>query len=120
MWLRLAVLGNVAETDQVQGIRRVHPHQLTRAYLKNPVMDLDAHLKNFEDFFNRKSTPDHLRGERDRVTRRIAFNAVYMSAIMLRSMHFVQSAKCAEFAIRTYLGLQKWSPGLSGTKFLSE
>ena len=51
MWLRLATRGKVAETSAVQGIRRVHPGQMTQAYRETPVIDLIEHLNNFEHFF---------------------------------------------------------------------
>ena len=35
MWLRLALLGNVAETKVVQGIRRIHSGQMTEFYREN-------------------------------------------------------------------------------------
>ena len=35
MWLRLALLGNVAETNVVQGIRRIHSGQMTEFYRTN-------------------------------------------------------------------------------------
>ena len=38
MWLRLATRGNVAETSNVQAIRRMHPQQLSQMYRDNPAM----------------------------------------------------------------------------------
>ena len=62
MWLRLATRGNVAETSAVQGIRRLHPGQMTQPYREAPVKDLVEHLNNFEHFFRHEGALSRRRG----------------------------------------------------------
>jgi glycosyltransferase involved in cell wall biosynthesis len=52
MWLRLACLCMVAQTETVQGIRRVHPHQLTRYFDSTYLRDCEERLTAFESFFS--------------------------------------------------------------------
>jgi Glycosyl transferase family 2 len=103
MWLRLATLGEVAETSAVQGIRRVHPGQMTQSYRDTPVMDLVEHLTNFEHFFRHEGA--HLPIERRRATRRIAFNGLYMAAMLVLARRLKPSIACIQFSLKTYAGL---------------
>jgi glycosyltransferase involved in cell wall biosynthesis len=106
MWLRLATRGNVAETSAVQGIRRTHPAQMTQAYRDSPVMDLVEHLNNFQHFFRYEGAGlSGAERERGRVTRRIAFNGLYMAATLMRNRRLKQGLMCLDFSIRTYGGL---------------
>ena len=52
VWLRLARLGNVARTETVQGIRRVHLDQLTRYFDATYVRDCEERLAAFKYFFS--------------------------------------------------------------------
>ena len=60
MWLRLARFGGVARTPVVQGIRRVHPHQLTRYFDAAFVRDCEQRLSAYKCFFSGdgKSVPN--------------------------------------------------------------
>jgi hypothetical protein len=51
MWLRLATLGDVAEVNVPQGIRRVHRAQASEAYREVPVRDFVELVAAFESFF---------------------------------------------------------------------
>ncbi|MGH9552334.1 MAG: glycosyltransferase, partial [Terriglobales bacterium] len=105
MWLRLALHGNVAETSAVQGIRRVHPGQLTQSYREAPVMDLVEHLNNFEHFFCHEGTRLPNAGKhRATVTRRIAFNGLYAAGALMMNRRLKQSLRCVQFSLRTYAG----------------
>jgi glycosyltransferase involved in cell wall biosynthesis len=52
MWLRLACLGKVAQTEELQGVRRVHPDQLTRYFDRTYLRDCEERLAAFELFFS--------------------------------------------------------------------
>lgn len=106
MWLRLATLGDVAETPAVQGIRRLHPGQMSQSYRDAPVMDLVEHLNNFEHFFRHEGALlPTAREERRRVTRRLAFNGLYMAATLVLSRRLKPSLPCIQFSLRTYAAL---------------
>jgi glycosyltransferase involved in cell wall biosynthesis len=51
MYLRLAMFGDVASTNRVLGIRRMHEAQLTTAFAEQPIRDFEEHEKAFESFF---------------------------------------------------------------------
>jgi glycosyltransferase involved in cell wall biosynthesis len=108
MWLRLATRGNVAETSTVQGIRRVHPGQMTQFYNKDsPVMGLAEYLNNFEHFFQQEGTGlPNARKERRRVTRRIASRGLIKAAsLIVLHWRLKQSIMCVYFSIMTYARL---------------
>ena len=106
MWLRLATRGNVAETSAVQGVRRVHSGQMTQPFRERPVMDLVEHLNNFEHFFRHQGAGlSCARTERTRVTRRIAYNGLYMAASLILDGRLKQSAPCVRFSMATYARL---------------
>lgn len=106
MWLRLATWGKVAETSAVQGVRRVHSGQMTQPFREMPVMDLVEHLNNFEHFFRHQGAGlSCARRQRRRVTRRIAFNGLYMAASLILDGRLKQSAPCISFAMATYARL---------------
>ncbi|WP_164478700.1 glycosyltransferase family 2 protein [Mycolicibacterium stellerae] len=52
MYLRLAMFGDVASTNRVLGIRRMHEAQLTTAFARQPIRDFEEHEKAFESFFS--------------------------------------------------------------------
>ena len=106
MWLRLATRGNVAETSTVQGIRRVHPGQVTQFYRDSLVMDLTEHLNNFQHFFRHEGAGlPGARKLRQRVTRRIVFNGLYLAASLILKRRLKQSLMCIYFSIMTYAAL---------------
>lgn len=106
MWLRLATRGNVAETSAVQGIRRLHPAQMTQFYRNAPVMDLVEHLNNFEHFFQHEGAEiPSAQTDRAKVTRRIAFNGLYMAGKLVLNRRLRQSLPCIQFSMKTYAGL---------------
>lgn len=51
MWLRLATVGDVADTLAVQAIRRVHPLQSSEQYRSQQVRDLVERERALESFF---------------------------------------------------------------------
>jgi glycosyltransferase involved in cell wall biosynthesis len=106
MWLRLATRGKVAEMSAVQGIRRVHPGQMTQVYRETPVVDLIEHLNNFEHFFRHvgRELPS-VRSDRAKVVRRIASNGLYMAGMLMLARRPQQSLRCIRFSLTTYAGL---------------
>ena len=105
MWLRLATLGNVAETKAVQGIRRVHLQQITASYRDNPLSELAAHLKNFEHFFSHEGASiPNAQIEAHRVTRKVASNAAKIGIKLLPKGQLRKGAECLDFAVRTWFG----------------
>lgn len=51
MYLRLALIGDVASTNRVQGIRRTHGDQQSSPFLDRPVRDFEEHEAAFASFF---------------------------------------------------------------------
>lgn len=51
MWLRLATVGDVAEANTPQGIRRVHGAQASEAYREVPARDFVERVAAFDSFF---------------------------------------------------------------------
>jgi len=106
MWLRLATRGKVAATSAVQGIRRVHPGQMTQVYRDTPVIDLIEHLNNFEHFFHHEGGQlPSARSDRAKVVRRIAFNGLYMAGMLMLNRQLWQSLHCIHFSLTTYARL---------------
>lgn len=60
MYLRLGLIGSVANTNQMLGIRRLHGAQLSVPYNARPVLDLQEHEAAFDSFFAHegRSLPD--------------------------------------------------------------
>jgi glycosyltransferase involved in cell wall biosynthesis len=60
MLLRLALLGGVAQTAAVLGVKRMHPHNRTRDYLAERTRDLVERIAALESFFARegRAMPD--------------------------------------------------------------
>jgi glycosyltransferase involved in cell wall biosynthesis len=54
MLLRLALLGRVAQTSAVVGVKRMHPHNRTRAFLDERTRDLVERIAALESFFARE------------------------------------------------------------------
>jgi glycosyltransferase involved in cell wall biosynthesis len=106
MWLRLATRGNVAETSNVQAIRRVHSKQMSQMYRDNPAMSLAEHLNNLQHFFRHEGAG--LSGAQklhQRGTRRMAFIGLIVAARLILRRRLKQSLMCLYFSTRTYAGL---------------
>ena len=60
MYLRLATFGDVASTNRVLGVRRVHEAQLSTPYAAQPIRDFYEHELAFSSFFANEgaSLPD--------------------------------------------------------------
>ena len=51
MYMRLALVGDVASTNRVLGVRRMHPMQISTPYVAEPTRDFTEHERAFESFF---------------------------------------------------------------------
>jgi glycosyltransferase involved in cell wall biosynthesis len=51
MWLRLAAFGGVGLTDDMQGIRRIHPAQMSEGYRRSMIRDFRGREAALESFF---------------------------------------------------------------------
>jgi len=100
MWLRLACLGKVARTEAVQGIRRVHPDQLTRYFDATYVRDCEERLAAFDLFFSGdgKSLPN-ARGLYRCAERSLASKAYWSSWSHLVRGHRRTSIALMKFAL---------------------
>jgi glycosyltransferase involved in cell wall biosynthesis len=107
MWLRLATLGDVAETDSVQGIRRLHPGQITEFYRNSAVNELIDHLDSFNNFYaNEGARIPNATLERQRVVRKVASNGAKIAVKRVLRGDIKQAAKCFRFAANTLVSSQ--------------
>ena len=51
MYMRLAMVGDVASTNRVTGIRRIHDAEMSALYNKRRVLDFSDHEVGFDSFF---------------------------------------------------------------------
>jgi glycosyltransferase involved in cell wall biosynthesis len=56
MYLRIATFGDVASTNQVLGVRRVHEAQLSTPYIEQPIRDFTEHELAFTSFFDNEGS----------------------------------------------------------------
>ncbi|MGE0055527.1 MAG: glycosyltransferase family A protein [Hyphomicrobium sp.] len=59
MYLRLAMIGDVACTNRVQGIRRLHSQQMSSPFNQRPVRDFEEHERAFASFFANEGSKLH-------------------------------------------------------------
>lgn len=88
MWLRLATTGDVAETNRIQAVRRIHDHQMTTQFKSEGVQvrDFIEREAAFESFFRNEGRDlNNARALSSQVRRGLAEHA-YWSAIS----HFVR------------------------------
>lgn len=105
MWLRLATLGDVGETTSVQGIRRLHPGQITEFYRNNTVNELIDHLDSFNNFFaNEGSGIPNSTAEHQRVVRKVASNGAKIAIKRALRGDPRQAALCLQFVLQTLAG----------------
>jgi hypothetical protein len=98
MWLRLAFLGDVAETTAVQSIRRLHRNQLTSAYLKDPARsfaELHANVRHF--LMHEGAALAGVERTRWTFTKTMAASAVRASARLLSAGELQQSIALLKF-----------------------
>ena len=105
MWLRIATLGDVGETSSVQGIRRLHPGQITEFYRNNTVHELIDHLDSFNNFFaNEGSGIPNSTAEHQRVVRKVASNGAKIAVKRALRGDAKQAALCLGFVLQTVAG----------------
>jgi glycosyltransferase involved in cell wall biosynthesis len=103
MWLRMATLGNVAETEAVQGIRRRHANQLSEFYRDRLVCDFMELSNNFEHFFRNEGGSIRGSNEARRVaTRKIAGNALVAGVKRFLKGRVAESGELFDFAFSAW------------------
>ena len=103
MWLRMATLGNVAETEAIQGIRRRHANQLSEFYRDRLVCDFMELSNNFEHFFkNEGGSIQDSNGARRAATRRIAGNAFLASVKRFLKGRAAEAGELFDFAFTAW------------------
>ena len=103
MWLRLATVGNVAETTALQGIHRRHINQLSTFYRDNLIRDFVALYDNFEHFFmNEGAKIQGALAARNVAGRTIAGNAFVAAVKRLLKGRVTESGELFEFAYGTW------------------
>ena len=123
MWLRLATLGNVAETEAIQGIRRRHANQLSEFYRDRLVCDFMELSNNFEHFFSNEG--GSIQGSNDArraATRKIASNALVASAKRFLKGRVAESGELFNFAFTAWRRSQDDPPfvvsGVDASSFI--
>ncbi|MGH6825800.1 glycosyltransferase family 2 protein [Methyloceanibacter sp.] len=103
MWLRLATLGNVAETKAIQGIRRRHAKQLSEFYRDRLICDFMELFNNFEHFFRNEG--GLIRGTceaRRSAKRKIASNALVAGVKRFLKGRVAESGELFDFALHAW------------------
>jgi glycosyltransferase involved in cell wall biosynthesis len=103
MWLRMATLGKVAETEAVQGIRRRHANQLSEFYRDRLVCDFMELSNNFEHFFRNEGGSIQGSDEARRVAKRkIAGNALVAGVKRFLKGRVAESGELIDFAFNAW------------------
>jgi glycosyltransferase involved in cell wall biosynthesis len=103
MWLRMATLGNVAETEAVQGIRRRHANQLSEFYRDRLVCDFMELSNNFEHFFRNEGGSIQGSDEARRAAKRkIASNALVAGMKRFLKGRVAESGELLDFAFSAW------------------
>jgi glycosyltransferase involved in cell wall biosynthesis len=102
MMLRLAMLGDVAETTAVQGFRRLHGTNLSDIHVRSRRLDLAFRQAAFESFF---ASAGHGLADAQRLRRRVTLNfATRASRWSLRALSRGQAGPALDligYALRT-------------------
>jgi glycosyltransferase involved in cell wall biosynthesis len=103
MWLRLATLGNVAETEAVQGVRRRHANQLSEFYRDRLICDFMELSNNFEHFFrNEGGSIQRSNDARRAAKRKIAGNALVAGVKRFLKGRVAESGELVDFAFSAW------------------
>lgn len=98
MWLRLSTFGSVATTDAVQGVRRLHPHNMAKEH--DGPRDLRQRVAAFESFFEQDGRALPMAAPWLAAARRgLAVQAGRWALSYLRRGSLGKAAGCARFAI---------------------
>ncbi len=100
MWLRLAMLGDVAEIRGVQGIRRLHPAQDTEGFRRNPTAGLREHIAAFSLFLDDEGAAHPRAAElRREIGRRIGLSAYWQGRGLIGEGRLEQGQDCIDLGL---------------------
>jgi glycosyltransferase involved in cell wall biosynthesis len=103
MWLRLALLGDVAQTTAIQAIRRIHSQQLSQRYREAPVKDFAELLEAIDHFFAHEgSSLTSSRPDRVTAARNITRNAFITGMKKGLKGHVRASSELMQFCLSTW------------------
>jgi glycosyltransferase involved in cell wall biosynthesis len=109
MYLRLAMVGDVASTNRVLAIRRIHPAQLSTPYIERRILDFKEHEVAFASFFAHEGTALPEANDLEAMSRRKLGDYVYWYG-MWQLIHGRPDAREAfDFAADRRL-VPKWMP----------
>jgi hypothetical protein len=103
MWLRLATLGDVAEANMPQGIRRVHASQASEPYREVPVRDFAERVAAFRSFFAHEgSTMPDARDLLGIVRKTIGEEIFWYGLGRHREGDAANAVRCINYGLRLY------------------
>lgn len=103
MWLRLALLGDVAETTAIQAIRRLHGNQLTAFYRANPARDFAALYANVRHFLTHEgATLEGVEVDHRNFAKRMSLSAIRTSARLFCRGQLEHSVALSRFALNVW------------------
>ena len=111
MYLRLAMEGDVASTNRVLGIRRMHPTQLTAHFIENPIRDFEEHELAFSSFFAHEGGAMRAAADLEAMSRRKMGDYAYWYAVLQWIRGSSHAREAFDFAGDRRRG-PKWLPPL--------
>lgn len=111
MYLRLAMIGDVASTNRVLGIRRMHQSQLSTPFVEHPIRDFEEHENAFASFFMHEGAALSEAGKLEELSRQKMGDYVYWYAMWQR-IHGRDAAEAFDFAAARRRP-PKWVPPLT-------
>jgi glycosyltransferase involved in cell wall biosynthesis len=112
MYLRLAMMGDVAHTNRVHGVRRMHPTQLTTPFIENPIRDFEEHELAFSSFFAHEGAALPEARDLQAMSRRKMGDYVYWFAVAKRIRGRSHAQSAFEFSA-SRRRKPKWLPPLT-------
>ncbi|MCV7171929.1 glycosyltransferase family 2 protein [Mycobacterium manitobense] len=111
MYLRLAMVGDVASCNRVLGIRRIHDAEMSAPYNKQRVLDFEDHEAAFGSFFAHEGTALPGAGELLTLSRRAMGDYAYWYGLS-QLLHGRDDAKTAFAFAAERRRLPTWVPPL--------
>jgi glycosyltransferase involved in cell wall biosynthesis len=111
MYLRLAMVGSVASTNHVLGVRRIHQKQSSTPYFEHPLWDFVEHERAFASFFSNEGAALPDAAELQALSRRKMGEYVYWYAMWQRLHGRGDAQEAFEFAAERRAG-RTWTPPL--------
>jgi glycosyltransferase involved in cell wall biosynthesis len=104
LWLRLAMQGDVAHTNALQAVRRIHASQATTSFRDEPVNDHKAHEDAFESFFAHEGRLLPNRGKLLELARRNMADHAYWSGLS----HIIRGYRKEGMTLVRYASRNSW------------